>query len=384
MSLELTYAPDLSDERYQVWAADVTAGNSIDGPPPEVPAGYTLGGAPKPVGSQDIVLPGTLRESYFVFEGRNQVGDFEIFVPVRQTGRMDLMAHLALRDDLTLDQQERLVEAFDQFDPAGHISAFRAMVEALGDDLDESSFEILFTHSITRVDPRHEDRDQVDAMRAFYANSQAARFYVPGVTDGGWREYAQRNNIRIVDGPRPGQPVKATQPPLPDTLHVREVAAGSPIEPVLEDIISDVIDALGPVDCDFVVANRIEQRIVTLFSYPEFKIEMEPVRIKIGCVRITITLPVFYMRISDLNLWAFLPRSRNVDATLENILRICLIRAVIGGAVVGIVTQNFAAALAAFRIVFIESVKYMAGRTVECLIPELALIAEAHPWHRVI
>ncbi|HRH14197.1 MAG TPA: hypothetical protein PK225_07580 [Azonexus sp.] len=388
MTLLMSYRPDMNSPELIAFAQDP----AYPGPwkaPIGVRQGYSLSTtAHKQVGSVSEFAPGkpiciywARQEWYVVTEGHNPaqvVGNFDVVVPWHQVVSATVSAFLLIKDSCTGAQRTIIESAFSAYkypadgDPDSYIAAKLATEPTITRDL----FLVDFTHSVEKQGSAVEHPEQRDAILAVYRD-QGNGSIKPGpndkevrLGDGGY--FKQREiNARLfrVDS------LNSVPAKQQDSRHQID----NPTKPI-SDIITDIAEAEGNVlDCnrDF---DKNEWKILTLFSYPEFKVDWRNFSFEIGCgVWIVVTLPVLQTRTSELNLWAYTRSPKNLGQLVGKVVEACAWRGALSGAVVGVVLGNFIAALQAFRAVFTECLKEKLGQFIQCLIPGLALINQIKP-----
>lgn len=129
--------------------------------------------------------------------------------------------------------------------------------------------------------------------------------------------------------------------------------------------------------------NRIVERVSQVFWYPQFKTENECQWLGNDCWKTRVCLDVPYIRDTNVVLYATVLYSVDQEG-LRDIIQHCLIQAASAAVVIGLVTENLAAALAAFQALFVALLKDHAITNFECMLPELYLIEEVSDWRRVV
>jgi hypothetical protein len=377
MWIELDYTPDLDSEDVHAFVLDSDPSNTLFKSPLLTESGM-IAVASRPI--EEAPLPGPLyafiKETYAIERNRQGVGRQEIVVPVMQAMRLLIVNTLFVRNDVQGTPFEaKLKEVFSAyvFEPSGpppHDYARRELPPEITDDmfLVRPSFELL------KDGDRIERTEQRDAMIALYAGQASGDFHLPIGSGDGIGDYFGRGDYRMIlisrDPCRVGQPVQD-----PNVYETSDV----------DDDPGAVIDELVGVEANELDCNHIEviqERVVTLLQWPEFKIEWEPKRVKIGCVRITVRLPVLSIRITKLALYYFYGKIKNLGRLIESIIEACALKSVVAGAIIGIALSNIQAAIVAFRTVFVECVKSQAGQAISCLIPGLLILKEKGNWGR--
>jgi hypothetical protein len=144
---------------------------------------------------------------------------------------------------------------------------------------------------------------------------------------------------------------------------------------------------MGNIDCNISAFDRIEERIASTGDYPngETKLEMREFTLIDDC-GITITWSTKWPQFKKVRtaLYVYVGKTNNLTQIIKNQIKDCAVKGAVAGIVIGIVFENLEAALASFKAVFTECIKYMAKEDAKCLIPNLALLTEEVGWYWVI
>jgi hypothetical protein len=118
-------------------------------------------------------------------------------------------------------------------------------------------------------------------------------------------------------------------------------------------------------------------------TWIEFKTETECHWEENDCFKTRVCLDVPYSRETYTTLFATMIYSVDQDGIL-NILEHCVVESALASAVIGLVTENFPAAIIAFKALTLACIKEHALKEFPCMVPDLFLVSEARDWHRVI
>ena len=164
--------------------------------------------------------------------------------------------------------------------------------------------------------------------------------------------------------------------PVENPNNVRTVNAGQASNPAVAGRILDrILAEIIPSSCGEM--QRKQHKLLTIAAWPEFKIEWRKIRIKVGCSRITISIPILRVRTSQLVFYVYYSLPRNLGRTVFKIAETCAIRSALGSSIIGIVTSNIAAAKASFIPLFKLCLEREAK---ECIHPGLLLLKESGSW----
>ncbi|PQA92958.1 hypothetical protein B0A69_12360 [Chryseobacterium shigense] len=158
---------------------------------------------------------------------------------------------------------------------------------------------------------------------------------------------------------------------------IKEYPANSPIPEAqkITDVLSVISSSLIPSDCG--VMNFKTIKLLTLFNFPEFKVEMVDHRIRIGCSDIIISLPVLRMRNAEIVFYIYYSVPDDITQVLLKIMTVCATRAALEAAVLGVITSNPAVAIAVFNNQFKNCIQQEA---LKCINPGIMTIKETDDW----
>ncbi|WCK03292.1 hypothetical protein [Agrobacterium tumefaciens] len=100
------------------------------------------------------------------------------------------------------------------------------------------------------------------------------------------------------------------------------------------------------------------------------------------CFSTRVCLEKPYARETFTRLYATLLYSADQDGLIR-IFEKCILEAALTSAVIGLVTENFPAALIAFKALVLHCIVEHATEEIECLVPDLFLVNEVQEWHPI-
>ena len=288
---------------------------------------------------------------------------------------------LYLKDGLPADVVQRAIELVAQYDQATHGDLAAWISEQIKDGwIAEADLRVAGEMVIEKQGtPRDLNASQRDALFKLYGiggGHWQSRVHILYNDDGSFSQWATRRRAKLE--PVAIEPVYQS-PPAP----VREIAEvqaknppGSAADAQVGTLLDKALRDIVPVQCRGSM-QREQVKLISVFAWPEFKLEWRSVRIKVGCARITIVVPVIRIRIAHLVLYMYYHFPRQVDQAVLTIVKNCAIRAALAGAVIGIVVGNPAAAITAFQSYLMSCVQQDAY---ECLNPGIFLVKEVTAW----
>jgi len=325
--------------------------------------------------TQEVVF--LVEEKYRLLENENGVGVHKVIVALKHDVGIKVDYWLFLRSsNLSEAEIAHVRDRFHAYDPAQHGEDVEAWMRANLEGIDENDFEVepcLTLHKHSQVAQDH-DASQRKALFALLGigGSNPPPSTIHAVGDYSLTNWAQGRNLKLVlmgrelvadDSDPPANPDSAV---LGDADDLQQVSAA----------IDAIVDHIIPGECGQM---RLEQiKLLTLAAWPEFKIEWHQKRIKIGCSRITISVPVLRIRITKLVFYVYFKVPVHIDRFIITIARTCAVRSALTSAVIGVVTSNIGAAVASFVPLFKRCIEQEIRN---CLHPGLLLATEPGPWH---
>lgn len=340
----------------------------------------------------------SVHERYTVFERARKrvasIGDIDVIVPQEQPLRLTVLAYLLVGEhDVDPADKNTIVDLFRAYDPRKH-KTVDEYVQSLGQTYGHLPFNriaIAYGYKLDKVGQSQDRHEVRDAILGAYEGKLRGEVF-PRPTDQGDGQPPPSNRIPL-DGAEPYFPqhreisVALIPPSVPlrrspewpaPGSHSREAKKGAELD-AAQAVAQDDLHAL---DCGGTFRKH-DYLIAKLFEYPEFRKVLRDYRYVLyrdDCgneVAITVTLPVLQKRTSEISLLAYMrypDTSQDVTDLVHDVLEECLLQAALASAVIGVALSNFAAALAAFKGIFVECVKFHWKRTLDCMVPGLALI----------
>jgi hypothetical protein len=304
-------------------------------------------------------------------KNKKHIGNFSTYLLTFQPVRIQVISNLFYKPDLPQAIKDKIVRLFDAYDRAKDGEPIAYAAKNMPPDLQPDMFTVLPSYTLEKVGQAATDNTQEQRLRNYIAG------HVPGqIIPSGEDLEHYMPSLGLCLQALGTTDLTSVPSPTPDNPHVIETNNPddpTPIDPILND------DAKG-MECHPDKSDR--EKILVLSAWPEFKIEFHDTRIDIGCgVTIVVTLPVLYTRMSRLVLWAALAHP-DYGPLIERQLVDCLIRAALAGVVIGLVTEDFYAAAAAFAAAFYAQYMIYAGQDLQCLVPDLFLLTDNSAWQR--
>lgn len=391
--IDQIYSPTLDTDEVMQYIADATKTTPLDGPAPTLADLEVTGNRkPLPRSADNVRLVAATVETYRISKGGKLVGTVDVTVPVTEILTMSVFNHLLIRKTVTEPARSAIIAAWEGYDWTSTPDPLAYAREKMANQgVTRDMFAVRQSYRLTKQpNSRTSSTEQRDALLALYGQSIApatlrkdsrGRTVADGTLDLIGRDaklpdQLKRDGYRLdlINTAAVGRmPAKVTDP-------VHQLVGKLSDTPNVIDIITTEMKGL---DCT-IGKNPIQKRIATVFAYPEFKLTWELYRIRLGCVTVVLTLPVLWLRLAGIVLWAYVGNPTNILQHMISQVEGCAINAVLTGALIGIVLSNFAAALATFRVVFIDCVSSIPANIARCLAPGLVLLTESDgDWTRM-
>jgi hypothetical protein len=329
--------------------------------------------------TQTIDAPFLLRELYRLTLKTAPVGTLAVEVFLEQTLSFWVEYVLFLKDGLAPEKVERARRLVDEYDSriAPELSTWIA--EQIKDGwLKEDEMALLANIHIEKVDaPREVNVTQRDALFRLYGlKNPPIRTRIDVLPETNFPRWAAERNARLeLIGT---EAIRRNQPQVGREIAEMKVGnpPGSTAQAEVGKLLDDITRKILPVEChgDF---RREELRLLSVFEWPEFKLEWRTITIKMRCVKIQVKVPWLRVRIAHLIVFIYYHVPKRYDEAIITIVKNCAIRSALAGAVIGVVVGNPAAAVAAFQSFFVDCLREDAFA---CVNPGLFLAKEVEPW----
>ena len=314
---------------------------------------------------------------------------FEIEIPVVSDIEVALVAHLMVSPDLTEAQIEKLKDGMTGFsqnpddDLQDYVVSFVAShPDVFGEDFSHESYIIDVGCILTKIS---------EEVRYEAAKTLIDRFKVSILKEGNMEEASvkisefpttkTRKRISTPSGPT----YNASGPEIEDETWNPE---GEPSQATLDDLddliegeLTDFIDEELSQDrpgCDIVKERREKEKVATLLSWPQFKLVWVRRTFKVGCVKVSVRLPVLKRRTAFKVLYVAIATHFDVDDWLFDLLLKCALSAAVSASVVGLISANPAIAAAVFKSHFKTCVMDHIRREVFDCVSETIFVGTVH------
>jgi hypothetical protein len=123
-----------------------------------------------------------------------------------------------------------------------------------------------------------------------------------------------------------------------------------------------------------------DKKLATIIGYPEFRIKWRTKRIKVGCVKITISYPQLQTRWTTEELYLMIVAEMDVERLIILVGKECAIKAFLIGGITAYLSGNFPLAVKTFKSAFYLCVVDKLTDFPKCFIPELKIVKEPGKW----
>ena len=307
--------------------------------------------------------------------GSIQSGVNKIDVVLSQTVDINVEYWIFFKNGISEEAKEYGRKLLNEFDPASGNDIVDWIKSKLNDTLKEDMFSLETCTWLEKNGVRNEvNIEQRLALLKLYGQEpgrQRSEIHVIGDQD--LTSWAERKNIKVR---KIGENLKEEQAEPPISRNVREVEKPQQSDAVVNDIIDEITTILVPSECGEM--RKKQHKLLTLLAWPEFKIEWKKIRIKIGCSKITISIPVLRIRISELVFYVYYSLPKHIDRFIFKIAETCAIRSALGAAIIGIIMSNPASAFASFNALFKRCLEQ---EIKNCVNSGLLTIKESGKWN---
>jgi hypothetical protein len=339
------------------------------------------------VGSKDQDLYGAKREYYSIRQDNRETGEVSAVVLYKQPTVLTIKSVLLVAkigvNGMTADLKTRIIKGFSEY-TAGK-DPLKFADTRMGLDVSPDMFEIRTAYSLDKKIANPVEFDVSQRKRLFDLYSGTISGIVYGVGNGNETQslsaYLKEKNASVSDHPIHDEVLTQIPSHTVDPLHQKELLKADPkasistkTEEAAVDVLLDADDGgLDPTTCH--LKGHDKRRIAAVFGWPEFKVEWVPVRVKIGCVSMTLWLPKLSFRLSDLVLFACVRYEQNLGQAFVSMTLGCMVSSALSAMVVGVIA-SFALAMTTYLTLFNTCI----ANQIRCLVPDLILLVESTNW----
>lgn len=340
------------------------------------------------VNNQQIELFCYEKEQYIVYQQAIEINKLEFVIPIKHTLNIQIDCNLFIKNWVKDSDKILIVEAFNNYSATdGNIEDY--IKSKLNDGLNEDMFSLFHSFSLFKL-----NQVRITTQRDNIIDATRNKLILNGNMDIISNEtslegYYTKNDIEI----RLKNPIEKIKGIPQDKIkndHEIDIPKDTPIEEhktYIEKLLESDIKNMGNIDCNINAIDRTEERIASTGSYPSGIFRYENIRefTLIDDCGITITCRTKWPEYQLVRkaLYVYVGKTNNLTQIVKNQIKDCAVKGAVAGIVIGIVFENLEAALASFKAVFTECIKYMAKEDAKCLIPNLALLTEEVGWYWV-
>jgi hypothetical protein len=313
------------------------------------------------------------RAYYRVYRRGRLLTRFNVVIMTEQPFRYTQIPTLFVKDALTAAIKSRIIAAFQGFNAASG-DPIQYAISKLDKDIAMDSFSVMATYRLDKVGPPVPHTEQRDHILRLLDGTARGTVDAAGME---LKDYMGRQGLtvlldRIEDVGNP-------PPTQKDAVHEQDVP--NPIADPGDVFWNGVLghDNDAKTECKVTAVER--DRILTLLAWPEFMVKWEDTRIDIGCgVTIVLTLPHLYARVGTLVIWAYIGHTNDQFGLILDQVIMALIKAALSAIVIGLVTENYYAAAAAFEAEFESALWSYALADLKCLFPGIEVLRQNTAW----
>lgn len=263
--------------------------------------------------------------------------------------------YLSLRDGISENDCKDDIEKLSNYAPANNdIHEFENYIKANLNFLKEDDYIIKPMLAISKTSPlRDVDVRQRDSLRELFSIPSKYDGHI-NLLEGGdysFSSYVHDNDVFLWPGDIEALDKTPIQTiPIAEVTKAKYAADPGALGKIISGSMDPFLDKLFPAPCG--PLKRKEYKLMTFPTWPEFKLEWKSITIKIGCVHITISVPILRIRLSELFFYVYFSIFKDAKASVLKIAENCAIKAAIEGAVVGLILLNPGVALEQFQSSF--------------------------------
>ncbi len=314
---------------------------------------------------------------------QRKLKDLSIQIPVTHSLNLGIESVLYISKEISNEGRKVIENAYSEFDgnsgsdPITYIAKQLNSKSAVDSAITVNDFYVALLYTLTQIGKPIRQLNQVKELKRHYNEGGAGSievYEVDGDEVRGDPNWFQKELIEIVF-------VRESEYQEFDNPEKHQVLQKDTNDTDHSNLLNEIVIKLEiKLNCD---NNYIHQKrkVLTVFSWPEFKVDWVMREIVIGCARVKVKLPGLFIRTSKVVLYAIvaLPK-HNVGKVLLQIVIDCASKSALVGGVVGVVMWNFAAALAAFEALFENCISTQVFHNLTCMVPNLVLVTEKGHW----
>jgi hypothetical protein len=342
-----------------------------------------IGKQANPFPDEIQTVPYMIREIYRVNQRGNPVGIVSAEIIVAEDISFSVQHEVFLKDSLDPALKLRITALIGTY-TRQDVQDFKVwLATKIQGALSEEDYVVDSLLEMKKVapEPREINTEQRDALFKLYGQNPTGDWRARIEPEQNFGDWARNRGTTLqkIDS----SPLRPSESTGPDTsMTVKEFESTKEAPTSAKDKLAAVLaDIEGRLRGDCGELKSESKKLVTLSKWPEFKIEWRAKTIRIGCVSITINLPIPRIRFSELTAYVRYQMPKSVEQTVWAIVQTCTIRSGLVSAVVGIILLNPAAALAAFQSSFTQCVQQ---EVVTCVNPGIVVIKVHEGWKDVV
>ena len=308
---------------------------------------------------------------YRIYKNRASFRTTEIKIIVKHYLEIKIHSGLFISQNATQSQRDAIINEFNNADASNpDVSAIMANLQNL--NIPSTFYAVVPLYQVKRTkieELDYEKRRLLSLMDPNVAGDIIGDSTLDNIDIAEWI----RNNPLIIKEESRVHIPECTENDE-DTLRV--VNDSSEIDRAVDNI-SDI----AQIECSLVEKTR--KKIAVLAVYPQFKIRWRRKKIKVGCSRIVISLPQLMIREVREELYFILITNNGIEEVVLKVAKQCGLLAFGSAGIVGYITGNFKAALAAFKTAFNYCIESRLTTLYECILPELIIVRKSSKWRPV-
>lgn len=322
----------------------------------------------KEVDGEKLFTTTCKRIKYRVYKNRASFRTTEIKVIVQHYLEIKIHSGLFISQNATQSQRDDIINEFNNADAANpDVSSIMANLQNL--NIPSTFYAVVPLYEVKRTEIKELDYEKRRLLSLMDPNQAREIFGETTLDNIDIGEWIRNNPLIIKEESR----VHIPECNENDEDSLRVVDDSSDIDRAVNDI-----SEIAQIDCRLVEKER--KKIAVLVAYPQFKIRWRRKKIKVGCSRIVISVPQLMTREVREELYFILITKDGIEEVVLKVAKQCGLLAFGTAGVVGYITGNFKAALAAFKTAFNYCIEARLTTLYECILPELIIVRKSTNW----
>jgi hypothetical protein len=330
------------------------------------------------VKDQKLVLNTCARATYKIYKDTASYTVRTVDIPIQHELECTLFSDLFISDTASTAQEQEIIRQFDLADAKDpNVGSIISTLE--GQSISAELYNVVPKIVLRRMKLRAVTTG-LDRFLSLRTRNQAEEYWQDSwvIGEDGRQtrqigEWADETQLRIVFSSVQHLSSIPALPELPEHTYKAPITEEERREAAINELSEDDLSCSN-------LTVKEDKKLATIIGYPEFRIKWRTKRIKVGCVKITISYPQLQTRWTTEELYLMIVAEVNVERLIISVGKECAIRAFLVGGITAYLSGNFPLAVKTFKAAFYVCVVDKLTDFPKCFIPELKIVKEPGKW----